>query len=102
MLLFDAFVVLVRFSIGLRVSGHELMDVMRGRNILIRTLVANCLQIPAIGLLLVYIFPLPRDAMIGLLLLAAIPGHTYFDAIYKTSQESIGLRRWNDGASLPH
>jgi BASS family bile acid:Na+ symporter len=73
-LLFDAFVVLVMFSIGLRVSGSELMDVMRGRTILIRTLVANCVLIPAIGLLLVYVFPVTRDAMIGLLLLAAIPG----------------------------
>ena len=72
--LFDAFVVLVMLSIGLRVTGSELMDVVRGRSILIRTLVANCVLIPAIGFLLVYIFPLTRDAMIGLLLLAAIPG----------------------------
>jgi BASS family bile acid:Na+ symporter len=62
------------FSIGLRVRSHELIDVMRGRAILIRTLVANCVLIPAIGLLLVYIFPLTRDVMIGMLLLAAIPG----------------------------
>jgi BASS family bile acid:Na+ symporter len=73
-LLFDTFVVLVMFSIGLRVSGNELVDVLRGRSILIRTLVVNCAVIPAIGLLLVYIFPLTRDVMIGLLLLAAIPG----------------------------
>ena len=72
--LFDAFVVLVMFSIGLRVTGGELIDVMRSRTILIRTLVANCALIPAIGLLLAYVFPLPRDVMIGLLLLAAIPG----------------------------
>jgi bile acid:Na+ symporter, BASS family len=72
--LFDAFVVLVMFSIGLRVRSSELLDVVRGRSILIRTLVANCVLIPAVGLLLVYIFPLTRDAMIGVLLLAAIPG----------------------------
>jgi BASS family bile acid:Na+ symporter len=72
--LFNVFVVLVMFSIGLRVRGSDLLDVMRDRNILIRTLVANCILIPAIGLLLVSIFPLPHDAMIGLLLLAAIPG----------------------------
>jgi bile acid:Na+ symporter, BASS family len=73
-LLFNVFVVLVMFSIGLRVSGSDLLDVMRSRAILTRTLVANCVVIPAIGVLLVSIFPLPRDAMIGLLLLAAIPG----------------------------
>ncbi len=74
LILFNVFVVLVMFSIGLRVRGSDLLDVMRDRNILIRTLVANCILIPAIGLLLVSIFPLPHDAMIGLLLLAAIPG----------------------------
>jgi bile acid:Na+ symporter, BASS family len=73
-LLFNVFVVLVMFSIGLRVSGSDLLDVMRSRAILTRTLVANCVVIPAIGVLLVSIFPLTRDAMIGLLLLAAIPG----------------------------
>ncbi len=74
LLLINVFVVLVMFSIGLRVRGSDLLDVMRDRNILIRTLVANCILIPAIGILLVSIFPLPHDAMIGLLLLAAIPG----------------------------
>jgi BASS family bile acid:Na+ symporter len=74
LLLFNVFVVLVMFSIGLRVSGSDLLGVMRSRAILTRTLVANCVLIPLIGLLLVSVFPLPRDAMIGLLLLAAIPG----------------------------
>jgi BASS family bile acid:Na+ symporter len=74
LILLNAFVVLVMFSIGLRVRGGELLDVLRGRSILIRTLVANCVLIPAIGFLLVSVFPLTRDAMIGLLLLAAIPG----------------------------
>jgi predicted Na+-dependent transporter len=72
--LLNAFVVMVMLSIGLRVRGSEFVDVMRGRALLIRTLVANCVVIPAIGFLLIYIFPLTRDAMIGLLLLAAIPG----------------------------
>jgi BASS family bile acid:Na+ symporter len=72
--LFDAFVILVMISIGLRVRGSELMEIVRGRSILIRTLLANCVLIPAIGFLLVHIFHLTRDATIGLLLLAAIPG----------------------------
>jgi len=74
LILLNTFVVLVMFSIGLRVRGGELLDVLRGRSILIRTLLANCILIPAIGFLLISIFPLTRDAMIGLLLLAAIPG----------------------------
>jgi BASS family bile acid:Na+ symporter len=72
--LLNFFVVLVMFSIGLRVSGGELLDVVRNRALFTRTLLANCLLIPGIGFLLVNIFPLTPDAAIGILLLAAIPG----------------------------
>jgi BASS family bile acid:Na+ symporter len=72
--LLNFFVVLVMLSIGLRVSGGELIKVLGNRGLFIRTLVANCVLIPGIGLLLVKIFPLTPDASIGILLLAAIPG----------------------------
>jgi BASS family bile acid:Na+ symporter len=74
LILLNSFVVMMMFSIGLRVRSGELLDVLRGRAVLVRTLVANCILIPAIGFLLVSIFPLTRDAKVGLLLLAAIPG----------------------------
>ena len=72
--LLDFFVVLVMLSIGLRVSGGELVDVLRNRALFFRTLLANCVLIPGIGFLLVKIFPLTPDASVGILLLAAIPG----------------------------
>jgi predicted Na+-dependent transporter len=72
--LLNFFVAVVMFSIGLRVSGGELLDVVRNRALFMRTLVANCLVIPALGFLLVHIFPLTPDATVGILLLAAIPG----------------------------
>ena len=73
-LLLNLFVVVVMFSIGLRVSGGELVDILRKRALFVRTLLANCFLIPAIGFLLVRIFPLTPDASVGILLLAAIPG----------------------------
>jgi len=72
--LLDFFVALVMFSIGLRVSGGELVEVLGDRSLFLRTLLANCLLVPAIGFLLVKIFPLTADTSVGLLLLAAIPG----------------------------
>jgi BASS family bile acid:Na+ symporter len=72
--LLDCFVVLVMFSIGLRVRGGELLDVLRNRALFIKTLVANCILIPGIGFLLVKTFPFTPDASVGILLLAAIPG----------------------------
>lgn len=72
--LLNFFVFLVMLSIGLRVSGGELLEVLRNRALFTRTLLANCVLIPGIGFLLVKLFPLSPDATVGILLLAAIPG----------------------------
>jgi bile acid:Na+ symporter, BASS family len=72
--LLNFFVAAVMFSIGLRVRGGELLGILRDRALFTRTLLANCVLIPALGFLLVRIFPLAPDARIGILLLAAIPG----------------------------
>ncbi|HXJ86915.1 MAG TPA: hypothetical protein VMS18_08880 [Candidatus Binatia bacterium] len=74
LLLLNFFVAVVMLSIGLRTSGNELLNVVRGRALLARTLLANCVVIPALGFLLVHIFSLSPDVTIGILLLAAIPG----------------------------
>jgi bile acid:Na+ symporter, BASS family len=74
LLLLNLFVVIVMLSIGLRVSSGELLDILRQRALFVRTLLANCFLIPAIGVLLVLIFPLTPDVSVGILLLAAIPG----------------------------
>jgi bile acid:Na+ symporter, BASS family len=72
--LLNFFVAVVMFSIGLRTRGGEFLNVVRDRALLARTLLANCVVIPALGFLLVHSFPLNPDASIGILLLAAIPG----------------------------
>lgn len=72
--LLNLFVVLVMLSIGLHVSGGELLKVLRNGALFTRTMLANCVLIPALGFLLVNLFPLTPDASIGILLLAAIPG----------------------------
>ena len=74
LLLLDLFVVLVMLSIGLRVSTGELFDILRKRTLFFRSLLANCVLIPALGFLLIRIFPVTPEASVGILLLAAIPG----------------------------
>jgi predicted Na+-dependent transporter len=74
LLLLDCFVAIVMFSIGLRVSGGELLGILQNRALFVRTLLANCVLIPALGFLLIHVFPLAPDASVGILLLAAIPG----------------------------
>ena len=73
-LLLNSFVAVVMFSIGMRTSGGELLNILRDRSLFTRTLLANCVLIPGIGFLLVRVFPLAPEARIGILLLAAIPG----------------------------
>ena len=72
--LLNFFVFLVMLSIGLRVSGGELLEVVRNRALFTRMLLANCVLIPGIGFLLVKLFPLTPDSTVGILLLACIPG----------------------------
>jgi len=72
--LLNFFVAVVMFSIGLRVTGSQLLGILQNRALFVRILIANCAVIPALGFLLVHIFPLTPDASIGILLLAAIPG----------------------------
>lgn len=72
--LLNFFVAVVMFSIGLRVRGGELLNIVRDRSLFARALLANCVLIPAVGFLLVSLFPLAAAARIGILLLAAIPG----------------------------
>jgi BASS family bile acid:Na+ symporter len=72
--LLNFFVATVMFTIGLRVSGGELIGILRDRAVVGRSLLANCVIVPMLGLLLVHFFPLTPDVSVGILLLAAIPG----------------------------
>ncbi len=73
-LLLDLFVVAVMFAIGLRVSSGDLFSTLRNRRLLLRSLLANCVIVPALGFLLAALLPMDPDLKLGFLLLAAIPG----------------------------
>src|SRR5271165_5204490 len=74
LLLLNFFVAVVMLSIGLRVRGGVLIDILRNRALLARTLLANCVLVPAIGFVMVHIVRLAPDEKTGTLLLAALPG----------------------------
>ena len=65
LLLLNIFVAIVMLSIGLRVSTGELFDILRKRTLFFRSLVANCVLIPALGFLLIRIFPVTPEASVG-------------------------------------
>lgn len=72
--LLNLFVVSVMLSIGLRVTTSDLMRTMQERSLMLRSLLANCLIVPAFGLLLVHFVPMPPEIRVGILLLAIVPG----------------------------
>lgn len=73
-LLTYVFLVSVMASIGLQVTGRQVVDALRNVGLMGRALVANLVLVPILGLVLVWLFSLPSDIAAGLLILAAAPG----------------------------
>jgi BASS family bile acid:Na+ symporter len=61
-------------SIGLEMTRREVVGLLRDKGLLLRALAANIVLVPLLGVILVWIFPMPRDFEIAFLLLAAAPG----------------------------
>jgi BASS family bile acid:Na+ symporter len=68
------FLVASMLGIGLKVSGAEIRATLQHRGLMLRTLLANFLLVPVLGVLLVWLVPMERDLKIGFLLLALAPG----------------------------
>ena len=83
------FLITTMAAIGLKVTTGELVSALRDRSLMIRSLVVNIIIVPLLGLLLVKIFPMSRDAEVGILLLAAAPGG--LNAIQFTSKAKDAL-----------
>lgn len=68
------FVISAMLSIGLEVTGRQVVDALRDRGLIGRALLANLVLVPVLGLVLVRLFPMSPDVQIAVLLLAAAPG----------------------------
>lgn len=79
------FVASIMFSIGLEVALKDIGGVLRERSLLIRSLVANIVLAPVLGLVLARVFSMSADASAGLMLLAFAPGAPF--ALQFTARE---------------
>lgn len=68
------FVVTAMAYIGMSVTWHQVRNLLEERGLVGRALIANLVLTPLLGLLLVAIFPMPVDAQVAILLVAAAPG----------------------------
>jgi len=73
-LLTYVFLVSAMLSIGLEVTGRQVLGTLGNASLMGRALVANLVVMPALGLALVRLFPMSPDVAAGLLILAAAPG----------------------------
>jgi BASS family bile acid:Na+ symporter len=68
------FIVVTMFSIGLTVTAQEILGTLQRRSLIIRTLIANLILVPILGLILIYVFTLPPDVEVAVAMLALAPG----------------------------
>ncbi len=69
-----AFLITSMLSVGLLATTKDLRALLASKGLLFRSLLANFVVVPAIGIVLVKILPLKPDAATALLILACTPG----------------------------
>lgn len=83
------FLVMTMLSIGLKVTGGEVLQTLSDRSLILRSLLVNIILVPILGLIVTTIVPMPIDTKVGILLLAAAPGG--LTAIQYTSKGKEGI-----------
>jgi BASS family bile acid:Na+ symporter len=68
------FLFTMMLSIGLELTGRQVVRALADVPLMGRALAANLICVPLLGLVLVRLFPMPADAAAGILILAAAPG----------------------------
>ena len=73
-ILIFVFLITAMLSLGLQTTAGDLRSLLRSKGLLVRSLLANFVAVPIVGLVLTRILPLKPEAAIALLLLACTPG----------------------------
>jgi BASS family bile acid:Na+ symporter len=68
------FTITTLLAIGLKVGGSEILASLKNRSLMARSLLANFVLVPVVGLVLVHLVTLAPDVTTAILLMAAAPG----------------------------
>ena len=68
------FLTTAMLGVGLQVGSADIRSTLAARSLLARSLVVNFALVPALGILIVRLVPMPSDTAAGFLLLALAPG----------------------------
>jgi len=85
-----AFLTTAMLGIGLQVDKDDIHSTLSKRSLLVRSLLANFVLVPALGILVVRLFPMSADVATAFILLAVAPGG--LSALQFTKQaKGVGL-----------
>jgi len=79
------FVAARMLHVGLGATSNALWALLRDRAFLVRALIANVIVVPALGMVIAALLPLPRESAIAVLLVAAVGGGVNFLAAREES-----------------
>jgi BASS family bile acid:Na+ symporter len=68
------FVLASTFSAGLSLTVRQILNPLRNIKLVLLALVANFILVPALALILLYVFSLPQPMAIGLFILVLLQG----------------------------
>lgn len=85
------FVLSTMFSMGLKLSVKQLVDALRDRQLLIKSLLVNLVAVPAVAYLLVRTVPVGSAYATGFLLLAVSPGAPFGPKFAEISDSDIAF-----------
>jgi BASS family bile acid:Na+ symporter len=78
-------------SIGLELTGRQVVRALADVPLMGRALVANLICVPLLGLVLVWLFPMPADAAAGVLILAAAPGAPFAVQFTSKAKDAVAF-----------
>lgn len=90
-ILAELFIVIYMFSVGLIAPRGAVINSLKREKITLKALILNFLIIPAFGMILIYLFNLPMDIKIGLMLLIISPGGLFSLNFVRISNANIHL-----------
>jgi BASS family bile acid:Na+ symporter len=85
------FLVTMMLSIGLEVTGRQVVRALADVTLMGRALAANLICVPLLGLVLVWLFPIPADAAVGVLILAAAPGAPFAVQFTSKAKDAVAF-----------
>ena len=85
------FVLASTFSAGISLTIQQILDPLHNIKLVLLALVANFIFVPALALVLLYVFSLPRPLAIGLFILGTVAGSPFVLKLTQAARGDVAL-----------